>query len=64
MYLFFITYASNKKHPMIIGREKEQAILQEALESTETEMIELIWRRRVGKIFLVNKTYIIIIAWA
>lgn len=41
----------------LIGREKEQAILQEALVSGESEMIAVTGRRRVGKTFLVRSVY-------
>lgn len=41
----------------VIGRKKEQAILQEALASQEAEMVSVIGRRRVGKTFLVSTTY-------
>lgn len=40
-----------------IGRVKEQAILQKALQSNTAEMIAVIGRRRVGKTFLVNTVY-------
>ena len=40
-----------------IGREKEKAILKDALESNEAEMVAVIGRRRVGKTFLIKHTY-------
>lgn len=40
-----------------IGREKEQAALLKALDSSEAEMVALIGRRRVGKTFLVRSVY-------
>ena len=40
-----------------IGRVKEQAILREALESGEAEMVAIIGRRRVGKTALVKHVY-------
>jgi uncharacterized protein len=40
-----------------IGREKEQAILNAALESGEAEMVAVIGRRRVGKTFLIKTAY-------
>jgi len=52
--------AQNKLKTMqkrLIGREKEQEILQEALASYEAEMVSVIGRRRVGKTFLVTTTY-------
>ena len=41
----------------LIGRKKEQGILNKALESEEAEMIAVIGRRRVGKTFLITTTY-------
>ena len=41
----------------LVGRKKEQGILLNALQSTEAEMISVIGRRRVGKTFLIKKTY-------
>ncbi len=35
----------------LIGREKEQTILKEALVSDSSEMVAIIGRRRVGKLF-------------
>lgn len=42
---------------MLIGREKEQAILQRALRSNESEMVAVIGRRRVGKTYLIRSVY-------
>lgn len=41
----------------LIGRSKEQEILEETLLSNEAEMVSVIGRRRVGKTFLVTKTF-------
>ena len=41
----------------LIGRQKEQEVLRKALYSNEAEMISVIGRRRVGKTFLIKKTY-------
>ena len=41
----------------IIGRKKEIAILQEAIESDEAEMVAVLGRRRIGKTFLVTEAY-------
>ncbi|MEZ4883948.1 MAG: ATP-binding protein [Chitinophagales bacterium] len=41
----------------VIGREKEQSILQELLLSEEAEFVALYGRRRVGKTFLVETVY-------
>ncbi len=40
----------------LIGREKEQEILKNLLESNESEFIALYGRRRVGKTFLIDTT--------
>lgn len=45
------------KNKSLIGREKESAILQKALQSNEAEMVAVIGRRRVGKTFLVRTVY-------
>ncbi len=42
---------------MLTGRTTEIALLKEALNSTESEMISIIGRRRVGKTFLVRTVY-------
>ncbi len=41
----------------LIGRIKEQDVLQKALRSDESEMIAVIGRRRVGKTFLIRTAY-------
>ena len=41
----------------LIGREKEKAILEEALTSNSSEMVAVIGRRRVGKTFLIRSVY-------
>lgn len=41
----------------LIGREKEKAILEEALASNSSEMVAVIGRRRVGKTFLIRSVY-------
>ena len=41
----------------LIGRKKEQTVLQKALASKEAEMIAVIGRRRVGKTFLIKSVY-------
>lgn len=40
-----------------IGREREQATLLTTLETDEAEMVAVIGRRRVGKTYLIKKTY-------
>ena len=42
---------------LLIGRKAEKIILQEAIESSEAEMIAVIGRRRVGKTFLIQSVY-------
>jgi AAA+ ATPase superfamily predicted ATPase len=39
---------------MLVGRETEIGILQQALQSTEAELIAVYGRRRVGKSFLIR----------
>jgi uncharacterized protein len=41
----------------LVGRQEEQAILNEALHSTKAEMVAVFGRRRVGKTFLIKQTY-------
>ncbi|MBX2929757.1 MAG: ATP-binding protein [Saprospiraceae bacterium] len=43
--------------PELLGREEEQQILLDALNSREAEMVAVFGRRRVGKTFLVKQTY-------
>ena len=40
-----------------VGRNKEKAILSEALQSAEPEMVAVIGRRRVGKTLLIKEAY-------
>lgn len=42
---------------MMIGREREIKILENAYHSTKPELIALIGRRRVGKTFLVRSFF-------
>jgi len=42
---------------MLIGREKEQALLHGLLKSDKSEFVALYGRRRVGKTFLVRETF-------
>jgi len=41
----------------LIGRKKEQKILQKALKSNHPEMVSVVGRRRVGKTFLIRSVY-------
>lgn len=47
----------SKQNKIFVGREKEKAILQEALNSREAEMVAVIGRRRVGKTYLIKETF-------
>lgn len=42
---------------MLIGREKERALLEKALQSQAAELVAVIGRRRVGKTFLVRSVF-------
>ena len=42
---------------MIVGRKKEQAILHNLLNSTQSEFVAVYGRRRVGKTFLIRETF-------
>ena len=42
---------------MLIGREKEQALLKDLLHSNQSEFVALYGRRRVGKTYLVRETF-------
>lgn len=41
---------------MLIGREKERSVLQEAINDTQSHFIAVYGRRRVGKTFLIRET--------
>jgi uncharacterized protein len=45
------------KYPALIGREKEILTLQNLLESSESELVLVIGRRRVGKTFLIDTVF-------
>ena len=47
----------NKPDNIIVGRQKEQAILREALISNESELVAVLGRRRVGKTYLVKQVF-------
>jgi hypothetical protein len=58
MYFCHIPQSIGKNQSiMLIGREKEQKILERALRSSESEMVAIIGRRRVGKTYLINSVY-------
>ena len=40
-----------------IGRKLEKAILKEAIDSSEAEMVAVVGRRRIGKTFLITSVY-------
>ena len=46
-----------KKTDMLVGRGKEQELLNQIVESREPEFVVVYGRRRVGKTFLVNKYF-------
>ena len=41
----------------LTGRQEERAILQQALDTPEAEMVAVYGRRRVGKTFLIKQVY-------
>lgn len=47
----------NTLNDVVVGRNKEQLLLREALRSKESELIAVLGRRRVGKTYLVKQTY-------
>ncbi len=47
----------NTKTMSLIGRLKERQILEQALQSAQSELIVVYGRRRVGKTFLIRETY-------
>jgi uncharacterized protein len=46
-----------KTHTPLVGRKKEQETLLKVLNSSESEMVAIIGRRRVGKTFLIRTVY-------
>jgi len=46
-----------KENNIVVGRQKEQAILREALQSNESELVAVLGRRRVGKTYLVKQFF-------
>ena len=42
---------------MLIGREKEQYILRQALQADRSRFVAVYGRRRVGKTFLIRDTF-------
>jgi AAA+ ATPase superfamily predicted ATPase len=56
--IYFVVLAGNNSlTAMIVGRETETAILKQALETSESELIAVYGRRRVGKTFLIRNVY-------
>ena len=55
----FINFATEMetRSQNIIGRQEELRILQDAVNSNESEFIAIYGRRRVGKTYLVNKAF-------
>ena len=54
--MFFRIFVAKYRHIMI-GRKKEQELLQEAIEKERAQFIAVYGRRRVGKTFLVNEFF-------
>ena len=48
-------FYENKTNIMLIGREKEKQILQDALTEEYSQFIAVYGRRRVGKTFLIRE---------
>ena len=42
---------------MLIAREKEKTILQDALKTSDSQFIAVYGRRRVGKTYLIRQTF-------
>ena len=42
------------KVAMLVGRSREQAVLREALDSPDAELVAVYGRRRIGKTYLVR----------
>lgn len=59
LYLCIFTYIKRviMQSSVLIGREKEVAVLQSLLTTGESELVSVIGRRRVGKTFLVQSVY-------
>lgn len=48
---------SKLKNVMLIGREKEKQVLQNALNEEYSQFVAVYGRRRVGKTFLIRETF-------
>ncbi|MEL7221085.1 MAG: ATP-binding protein, partial [Bacteroidota bacterium] len=58
IFAWFQQLIINKmREVMLIGRQEEREILDDALKSNEAEMVAVIGRRRVGKTFLIKTHY-------
>jgi uncharacterized protein len=56
--MYFQPYIIKKiMKKILIGREKEKAVLLKVLETPEAELVAVLGRRRVGKTFLVRSVY-------
>lgn len=42
---------------IMVGRHQEMALLQEILSSPKAELVAVYGRRRIGKTFLIDKTF-------
>ena len=54
--ILFRTFVAKYKH-LMIGRKKEQELLQEAIDKDRAQFIVVYGRRRVGKTFLINEFF-------
>ena len=55
--VYFATQNSASMPDILVGRQQEQAILQETLHSNKAELVAVFGRRRVGKTFLIKQAY-------
>ncbi|MBQ2554727.1 MAG: ATP-binding protein, partial [Prevotella sp.] len=55
--VLFLWRKSKIIHAMLIGREKEKQVLQNALNEEYSQFIAVYGRRRVGKTFLIRETF-------
>jgi len=57
LYTFGFHYYKYFIRMEVIGREKEKKILENALTSSQSELLVVYGRRRIGKTFLIRETY-------
>ena len=46
-----------EKKNIMVGRHQESALLQEIISSPKAELVAVYGRRRIGKTFLIDKTF-------